>query len=304
MPHLSHESEYCVENQNYQGQISKKYNVTVFIIAKNQIKNDIPAILVETVECWVSLTSNQQQPAQHKCPCAGHWVYICFLHPGNNCQPSCIGKANLIWRQPTDLQISVCIEKGYVLGAIPQSDFLCLSSSALPRRRSTTQNRRGRSGRSGGPSDHLLAFTQTPLLSQEKNASHKRQVKSPTVEEKKTASDSTEGKSYTQALMVLTRSISQRDGKQLNPFWELQLLCQLRRALIFKCDLAEVLADGSITLQVNHNTEICMNNLAKECSWRSLLSYVNPTITKQSQKTTIHYIYITIPQEQWSRWCW
>lgn len=47
---------------------------------------------------------------------------------------------------PTHLQKGVCIERGYVLGAIPQSDYLCLSSTLLPRRGSTTLSRRGRSG--------------------------------------------------------------------------------------------------------------------------------------------------------------
>ena len=81
----------------------------------------------------------------------------------------------------TDLQISACTERGYVLGAIPQSDFLFLSSSALPRRRSTTLSRRGRSGRSGGPSDHLSAFTETPRCSKGKLPLTRRLAKFPTI---------------------------------------------------------------------------------------------------------------------------
>lgn len=93
--------------------------------------------------------------------------------------------ATLFWVKniickPTHLQINVRTESVCVLGAIPQSDFLSLSSTALPKRRSTTLSRGGRSGKSGGPSDHLSAFTRTPASSEEKRLSPGGLVESPT----------------------------------------------------------------------------------------------------------------------------
>ena len=55
----------------------------------------------------------------------------------------------------TDLQTSACIWRVYVLWAIPGSDFLCLFSSVLPRKKSKRLSKTGRSAKSGGPLDHL-----------------------------------------------------------------------------------------------------------------------------------------------------